>query len=164
MNTQEFKKAYGEGRRDFTGVDFKNFNISGEHLTGSNLFFNDTTFSGDTNFSNVVCDCKLWFKKSKFFGNVDFKDAKINNGAYFGETIFCLSANFSDITSGGSMFFGNADFKDAYFDNAIFTDAVFYRTVFSIGGSMRGTQFNGKVNLRECKNYNWSTFNGKVFF
>ncbi|WP_141578774.1 pentapeptide repeat-containing protein [Actinomadura sp. WMMA1423] len=100
-------------------------------FTGNAAWFNSTTFSGETDFSEATFDGFAVFRTATFAGRVWFTEAVFTKDAEFGEATFAEEAMFDDTTFTGTAVFRAATLRSAGFIRTVFTErAIFSSAIF----------------------------------
>ena len=165
-----------EGYIDFTGfifpgtVWFNDTSFIGEtRLTGakfhSDVHFNRAKFVGQANFRGLIVNGIAHFRESRFTGTADFQDCSFLSDAEFDQTVFTGGNNFNNTSFVGSTSFSNARFiGDATYEDARFTgDALFVDTRFAGTAWFPRTNFVGNSSFKNSVMIGDAWFSDAVF-
>jgi uncharacterized protein YjbI with pentapeptide repeats len=128
------------------------------------VYFNETRFYRNADFSNVTFSGKarFWkatfsgeaaFLRATFSGEAFFEDATFSGEAAFYQAIFTGKASFWKATFTGEVSFRKATFSEVDFGNATFSTAVFFS----------GAKFSGRVYFQGAKFLGEAYFLGSQF-
>jgi uncharacterized protein YjbI with pentapeptide repeats len=114
FSSADFEKSKFNSSPDFTKARFNDVYFTGAIFSGA--YFFESTFAGDTEFTDA-----------QFYGNTIFMESKFNGNAFFDDSIFHDSVNFFRSVFNGPAFFTNATFMgNVMLDKARFNDEVFF--------------------------------------
>lgn len=138
------------------GYRLPNINLSGKEFPAP-VYFSDTIFQGNTNFSEIIFRDSVFFDKTKFEGKANFVGTKFKNFCKFSECIFEDESNFLVCNFNKKAIFQFNNLNINSFSLSKFSDVTFFENIFLISSFQR-SKFYGETLFQK------NIFNDKADF
>jgi len=155
---------------NFSNKTFKQNVVFNQSEFSGKTNFTWTTFSKEASFEDVTFSGKVSFSAAKFLGLAYFQNTKFSEQAAFSGTRFLEDVGFIGAEFSGAVYFGGTKFsKVANFLNTKFSGLVFFDIAeFSGEAEFIGTKFYGETNFASTKfskvGFKWTKFSREAWF
>ncbi len=144
------------------GYNLPTINVSASRFT-ENVYFNETTFNGVTQFERNEFLKDAIFERCEFIDNVSFTYSKFHNTTNFNESFFKREVLFLSVKFLGKIEFVFSKFDKGSFSLSNFHEAEFIQCHFIQDTDFKLSKFNRNVIFQQCNFENFADFSESMF-